>query len=150
MYHIEKEELFVMLKAKNDNDTKLVERQINNYRRINLPHIPKYYGTIVGENCLIIDFINGQTLDNIAKMHLDFNDKLTIIFQLLIIFKYLHENEFVYRDLSPVNVIIDEKKEFISLILIGCLKFQKFQKFQKNTQLILNYQYSFLLMLLKE
>ena len=40
-------------------------------------------------------------------MHLSTNDKLTIIFQLMLIMEFLHRNQFIYRDLKPRKVFID-------------------------------------------
>ena len=44
-YYIEKEVL-VVIKTSNQRDNKLIEREINNYRNMNHPFVPRFYGTI--------------------------------------------------------------------------------------------------------
>lgn len=44
------------------------------------------------------------------NVHFDVEDKFTIIFELIMIINYFHKNGFIYRDLRPNNIIIDENK----------------------------------------
>lgn len=53
---------------------------------------------------MIVQFINGKTLDNIDQLELSFKQKITIIFELIMIVNYLHKNGFIYRDLKPNNI----------------------------------------------
>ena len=73
------------MKVAFDSNTNLVNREINNYQKINYLLIPKYYVTIKDKNCLIIDYIECK--------HLKWKIK-----------------NCVYRDLKPNNIIIDENK----------------------------------------
>ena len=112
-YHIKKRKLFVIkvFKENNDDDySKLIEREIENYQKIDFPLLPKFYGKIKNTNSFVIQFIDGETLLDIEENKLNDDDAIFIIFELILIIEYLHENHFVYRDLKPNNVIIDENK----------------------------------------
>ena len=116
MYEISKGEIYAIKKPiGNDTESsKLNLREHNNYSKINHPFLPKYYGQIRNNDFLIIQFINGLKLNEFIEKHktnkLEYKDKIIIIFELMLIFKYLHENGFVYRDLKPNNIMIDENK----------------------------------------
>ena len=115
-YYIEYEKL-VVIKKYNSIDPeieKLLNREIRNYKEIRHPFIPKFYGTIKYDNkdYPVIEFINGKTL---SDYNFDFNETemYEIILQMLLVINYLHINHFIYRDLKPNNVIIDENKTLI-------------------------------------
>ena len=90
-----------------------MKRDIRNYEEIKHPFIPKFYGTIKYDNkdYPVIEFINGKTLFD-YDFNFDFNETemYEIILQMLLVINYLHNNHFIYRDLKPNNVIIDENK----------------------------------------
>lgn len=114
-YHIEKEELFAIKKLINaeTEKEKLFDRETTNYNNMKHPLLPNFYGILKPENYLIIEFINGMTLDHIKEMKLELNDKLKIIFEMMIIIGFIHSNHLIYRDLKPTNIIIDDNKTAI-------------------------------------
>lgn len=92
-YHIENEEL-VSMKRPNiiDNEMeKLYLRETENYSEISYPFISKFYGTTKENNYQIIEFISGKTLYDINKIHLDMNEKISVIFELMLTIEYLHQ-----------------------------------------------------------
>ena len=114
VYHIEKEKLFVIKKITfNDEGDKLPNRELNNYRKIKHPFIPKYYGITSKNKFLVIEYIFGETLSNFDLTKINENDKINIIFELMAVIHYLHQNQFVYRDLHLNNVMIDKNKTII-------------------------------------
>lgn len=132
IYHVKRGELYV-LKTAYGSDIEiptLQEREYENYKNIRHPLLPKFYGRVKDTSDLVIEFINGQSLLNINKMKLTYSDKLTIIFELMLIIHYFHENELIYRDLKPNNVIFDENK---TVVLIDFDRLVKNNNDEKRT-----------------
>ena len=115
IYHFEKEQLFAVKCLTNENQNeslKLFNREKNNYKKLRHPYLLKYYGEMKsnGRNCLILEFIDGNSLKDIKKMNIQIQEKIFIILKILIIFDYLHFNKCIYRDLKPDNIIINDFK----------------------------------------
>ena len=114
IYHIKKGELYVIKKPYGSAEQeKLISRESENYRKLRHPFLPRYYGRVKDKNYNVIEFIEGSTLESIKKIELTRNDKIKIIFELMLIFKYFRENELIYRDLKPNNVMIDSNKNIV-------------------------------------
>ncbi|KAK8898261.1 hypothetical protein M9Y10_000539 [Tritrichomonas musculus] len=110
VYLIEKQEI-IAIKKKNgfsNEHEKLVFREIENYKQINHPLLPNFYGIVKKGNYTLFEFINGSILFNIPTIEIEVI--ISIIFELIIIFDYLHAQGFIYRDLSPRNIMIDQNK----------------------------------------
>lgn len=140
-YHVEKEELLAIKKKKNgignenENDN-LKKREIENYKEISHPFVPKFYGTIKESNDLVIEFINGNTLDNIKSLHLDEKVKINFILELILVFEYLQSKNFVYRDLKQNNIIIDENK------IAVLIDYDRMIKYSNSNDIISNENYT--------
>lgn len=117
IYHIEREELFAIKQYSrfNNEKNKLIIREDENSLTISHPLLPHYYGKTKHENdeCLVTEYIQGKTLLEIPKMHLNINEKLNLIFEIMNIIEYIHNKDLVYRDLKPSNFIIDKDKNII-------------------------------------
>lgn len=119
IYHIEKEQLFVLkifLGNDFDDESKeLFERERKFYLKIEHPLLSKYYGstTIDSRDSLIIEYISGTSLESIKKLNLTNKEKVKIIFQILIVIEYIHQKGFIYRDIKPNNFIIDHNKTVV-------------------------------------
>ena len=68
-YHIESEKIFAVKRYRNKIEKdKLSQRELENYKSINYPFIPKIYGTIEDKDdkdiLIVMEFINGKTLSD--------------------------------------------------------------------------------------
>ncbi|KAK8836972.1 hypothetical protein M9Y10_037008 [Tritrichomonas musculus] len=91
----------------------LFNREKENYEIIRHPCFPKFFGIIKGEKGIIIEYIKGRTLDHINELELSCEDKIFIIFELILVLKYFRDIKMIYRDLKPNNVMIDENKTVV-------------------------------------
>ena len=123
VYCIEKGQLFIIKKPLTSNSRTLLMREIFNYSKINHSLAPKYHGTVKDCNHPIIQYINGKTLEQIDEFHLNEEEKNIIIFQIMLFINYLHNNNFVYRDLKPDNVMIDENKNVFIIDFDNMIKY---------------------------
>lgn len=114
VYWIENEELLALKKPySNDDVSRLFTREVENYKRLNHPFIPKFYGSIQNKKILFIELIKGKTLLKTGKIN--FEDKIKIIYQLLLIVQYFYYNQLINRDIKPDNIMIDENKNVVMI-----------------------------------
>ncbi|KAK8886523.1 hypothetical protein M9Y10_041987 [Tritrichomonas musculus] len=113
-YNYKEEKLFAIKKQTGSDleNQKLQSREILNYETFCHPFLPRYYGTPDGKS-VVIDFIDGCTLKNIKQLNLDFFEKIIIIMEILLTIQYFHSQKYIYRDLKPNNVIIDQNRNAI-------------------------------------
>ena len=108
IYFIPQKRLFVLKNIMNEH---LFEREKNNYLQCQHPFIPRYIGND-SEN-LVIEYIQGTMLNSINNIQLEMHEKIKIVFELMIVFQYIHHKNFIYRDLKPNNLIIDNNKNIV-------------------------------------
>ena len=133
IYHIEKRELFTIKISYYDNDEheKLFDRELNNYKALSHPFMPKLLGK--SDQGLIIEYINGKTLESIQKLKLDDSDKITIIFELMIIIEFIHRNKFILRDLKPRDIIIDENMNVVLVDFDRMISYREIIEYEEHT-----------------
>ncbi|KAK8872157.1 hypothetical protein M9Y10_007919 [Tritrichomonas musculus] len=111
VYLIQKEMICLMkMFSKTEEEKKLFEREHNNYLNIKHPLLPRYLGAAhyLSCNCLIIEYLEGRMLCEIDFSRKSLKATMKIIFEMMIIVAYLHCNGYIYRDLKPNNIIVDE------------------------------------------
>ena len=127
-YDIENESFFVGKKFNNISNsfTKLQTREISNLLNISHPFLPKFVGIFNSSEQIIValEYINGQSLINYFwnKKEEKIEEKMKIIFEIMLVIEYLHGNNYVYRDLKPSNVIIDSNKTAVLIDFDRMLK----------------------------
>ncbi len=106
-----------------DKDHKRVDREINALKTVNHPNVVKYVDSgeaVIGINThkyLVMEYIEGNTLDKLIKKHkhLTVKQAQNIGLQVLSGLKAIHECNIYHRDLKPANIIITSLGEAIIL-----------------------------------
>ena len=115
IYHISKEEIFA-LKMPNAESQHLNERERSNYLNIRHPFIVPYIGYIKFANnpkYLLLEYVEGETLDKYDLSLLNDQEKFIIILELLLSIHYLHSHNYIHRDLRLCNIMINQNKDAI-------------------------------------
>ncbi|KAK8846996.1 hypothetical protein M9Y10_019570 [Tritrichomonas musculus] len=124
IYHIPKEEIFA-LKIPFYESQHLIERERSNYLNIRHPFIVQYIGYIKFANdlkYLLLEYVEGETLDKYDLSHLNDQEKYTIILELLLSIHYLHSHNYIYRDLRLNKIMINQNKDAILINFDHVLK----------------------------
>lgn len=103
-YHIKEGKLYA-IKIQRDKQVYLIQRELNNYRNTCYPLFPKFYGTIKDNNdtFIVIEYISGRSLEKISEFHFTFEQKVSILCQLLFIFDYLHQNQIIFFLITTIK-----------------------------------------------
>lgn len=137
IYYIPEEKLFA-LKNPNCDEIELIERERQNYLDIYYPFITNYYGYIEknGSKRLLIEYIDGKTLDKIDTKKLTEKERYNIIFELMLTIQYLHSKEYIYRDLRLQNIMIDQNNDAVLIDFDRLIKFKDQKTFNFNDAFI--------------
>ena len=117
IYHIPKEEIFA-LKIPFYESQHLIERERRNYLSIRYPFIVPYIGYIKfvdKPKYLLLEYVEGETLDKYDLSHLNDQEKYTIILELLLSIHYLHSHNYIYRDLRLNKIMINQNVFWIQI-----------------------------------
>ncbi|MCZ7545401.1 MAG: serine/threonine-protein kinase [Anaerolineae bacterium] len=113
------------------------EREANVLASLSHPAVPKIYDYFDVENrvYLVMEFIKGKDLEVIINSTPDFI-KVELVHQWAVdlcdVLDYLHRQPFVFRDVKPSNIMIDQHRN-VRLIDFGIAK--TFQEGQKGTMI---------------
>lgn len=75
--------------------------------------IPKFCGTAKNNDSIIIEFINGQTLEEYQFDKCDINDIIIIIYKLLFIVEFIHDKHLLIRGFKLINLVITGKNGIV-------------------------------------
>lgn len=119
------------------------KNEANALIKLNHPNIVKIYDYVEQENfaCLIMEYINGHTLDDyIAKISgpLSSEKVISIIIPVLEAVQYAHDNNVYHRDIKPANIMISQDGNKVRIMDFGIAKLtdsKNFKTTHANTQL---------------
>jgi serine/threonine protein kinase len=100
------------------------EREGKLLMQLSHPNLPKVHEVFIdqttGRAFLVMDFINGETLEEILqrlqrpwKRRLTWQEAEPIFAQVVNALNYLHSNRIVHRDIKPSNIIVTKRYETV-------------------------------------
>lgn len=138
IYFFPEDKIFA-LKSPCIEEVALTKRERDNFLNLNYPFMPKYYGHIQvnREYHLMLEYINGKTLDKYDFGSLSDNDLNNIIYELMLTTQRIHTKGYMYRDWRLQNIIINENND-ITLIDFGRMIPQDSQEITLSLNFIIN------------
>ena len=142
IYHIELSKInalkiFCNSRKEKDN-VKLFERELFNYKNLNHPYFPQFYGILKEkkDKGLIVEYIEGETLGKIKEINIF--TSVQMIIKILKIIEYIHNNNFIYRDLKTNNFIVNNDGEIFLIDFDRMIYSTSASKTNEITQDLLN------------
>lgn len=125
LYRVSKAGKYFVIKRAADNsgrNTSLIKREYEIGANLSHPHIATIFAyetnTPVGEG-IVMEFVDGTTLNDYLATNPSLQSRKRIIAQLLDAVRYLHIKGVVHNDLKPENILISNKGENVKLIDFG-------------------------------
>ena len=85
------------------------------------PYLVRYVS--VGDDCLLTEYVDGESLDLFVKSHPDYfrvrKNSDRFLSQLLDVIGYLHQHQVIHLDLKPSNILITRIDHSVKLVDLG-------------------------------
>ena len=125
LYRVSKAGKYFVIKRAAGNSGRnisLIKREYEIGANLSHPHIATIFAyetnTPVGEG-IVMEYVDGTTLNDYLATNPSFQSRKRIIAQLLDAVRYLHIKGVVHNDLKPENILISNKGENVKLIDFG-------------------------------
>ena len=120
---LKKKKIFALKIPSNDDyrSIELIERERANYLLFTYPFVLHYYGYVERNEVknLILEFVEGETLEKYELKRLNKSEIYCIILELMLTLQYFHSKGYKYRDLHIGNTIIGEDKHLTVIDFIS-------------------------------
>lgn len=100
----------------------LFDKEYNLMMQLNHPNIVRIYGVeedAVAGKCMVMEYVDGRTLDDFIAENPPQNVRKELAGQLLDAIGYCHGKQMVHRDLKPSNVLVTYNGNHVKLIDFG-------------------------------
>ena len=125
LYRVSKAGKYFVIKTAAGNSGRnisLIRREYEIGENLSHPHIATIFtyetNTPVGEG-IVMEYIDGTTLNDYLATNPSFQTRKRIVAQLLDAVRYMHIKGVVHNDLKPENILISNKGENVKLIDFG-------------------------------
>ncbi|MBV8050529.1 MAG: protein kinase, partial [Acidobacteriaceae bacterium] len=105
------------------------------------PNIVTIYelGVEDGHPYLVMELLDGESLESLARNSLSVEDKLDIIIQVCNAVEYAHRHEVIHRDLKPANIVI--LKDGVAKVVDFGIARMGMQKLTRPGQMVGSFEY---------
>ncbi len=101
---------------------RVLEKEFDIGVKMSHPNIVKVLGhenDPVAGQCIVMDFVDGRTLEEFLKENPSLEKRKKVVEQLLSAMRYYHSLQIVHRDLKPSNLLITRNGDDLKLIDFG-------------------------------
>ena len=86
----------------------------------NIVNVITWEEAIIGiGSCIVMEYVDGQTLDKFLANNPTKKDTLIVLAELLKAVEYVHDKQIIHRDIKPTNIIVLSDGHHIKLIDFG-------------------------------
>lgn len=100
----------------------MLEKEFNMLTALDHPNIVHLYShevDAVAGPCIVMEYIDGRTLDKYLKEKPSLAARRRVAMQLLDAMSYYHSRQIVHRDLKPSNILITRNGDNVKLVDFG-------------------------------
>jgi serine/threonine-protein kinase len=126
-------------KLNNSQQKSMFFSEASSLMSLDHPNICSIYGvsTVLDHACIVMDYIDGQSLDTWLTLNQpDNKEKINLFINLLNAVGYLHNLQIYHGDLKPHNIIINDQGHLVLIDLGLSKKFKQFDESDNKEQVL--------------